>query len=100
MSFSARVPVNTAGGVSGNWARPGSSGDRVSRGRSEDVPQLTRVGLGVDAPVGSQIDAVLGSRRAHTAEFRCGRSLVISSGHYRLRQAITGFVRPGGARTT
>ena len=38
VSFSARVPVNNAGGVFGNWARPGSSGERVSRGRSEDVP--------------------------------------------------------------
>ena len=36
------------------------------------VPQLTRVGLVVDAPVGSQIGAVLGSKRAHTTEFRCG----------------------------
>src|SRR5450631_502387 len=38
----ARV-VNTAGGtVSGNWPRSGSSGDRVSRGRSEDVPASGR----------------------------------------------------------
>jgi hypothetical protein len=47
---------------------------RTSRFASFVVPQLTRVGLGVDAPVGSQIGAVLGSRRAHTAEFRCGGS--------------------------
>ena len=36
--YPARVPVNTSGEAYGNWARPGSSGDRVSRGRSEDVP--------------------------------------------------------------
>ena len=31
-------PVSAAGGAYGNWARPGSSGDRASRGRSADVP--------------------------------------------------------------
>ena len=36
--FAARVPVNAAGGAYGNWARPGSSGDRASRGRSANVP--------------------------------------------------------------
>jgi hypothetical protein len=40
--FDAPVQVNAAGGVCGNWARPGSSGDRASRGRSADVPQLGR----------------------------------------------------------
>src|SRR5664280_1717977 len=35
--FAARVPVNAAGGAYGNWARPGSSGDRASRGRSANV---------------------------------------------------------------
>jgi hypothetical protein len=35
--FDAPVPVNAAGGSYGNWARPGSSGDRASRGRSADV---------------------------------------------------------------
>jgi hypothetical protein len=33
----APVPVNAARGAYGNWARPGSSGDRASRGRSADV---------------------------------------------------------------
>ena len=36
--FDAPVPVNAAGGAYGNWACPGSSGDRASRGRSADVP--------------------------------------------------------------
>ena len=45
--FAARVPVNAAGGAYGNWARPGSSGDRASRGRSANVP---RMGLGRGAP--------------------------------------------------
>src|SRR5664279_4869792 len=38
--FAARVPVNAAGGAYGNWARPGSSGDRASRGRSANVPLM------------------------------------------------------------
>src|SRR5450631_959578 len=35
--FAARVPVNAAGRAYGNWARPGSSADRASRGRSANV---------------------------------------------------------------
>src|ERR1035437_10854184 len=42
--FDAPVPVNAAGRVYGNWARPGSSGDRTSWGRSAGVPHTGRAG--------------------------------------------------------
>jgi len=58
-------------GTTKNIFVPGRNGLRAC---PYAVPQLTRVGLGVDALVGSQIGAVLGSRRAHSAEFRCGGS--------------------------
>jgi hypothetical protein len=66
------VPVNAAGGAYGNWACPGSSGDRALRGRSADVPLmgLPLVPMTVSWPADTKlfVRGTSATRKGHSAQ--------------------------------